>query len=240
MSRLRLLTAKFSAHQLHRWLMLLLALPILIWALTGSYFVLMDLGYIRSDHVKPVKVDYLSLSEFNYPVADVYRRYPQAETISLKNLANRNYYQVRIKGKTLLIDASSGLLVNQLSEQQATAIAQRLQHPQSIASDAKLLRVTLITEHPPSELAKRHLPVWRVDFDDSASSTVYISSSSGEVVTRRHDYWRLFDLFWKWHIMDYDDGEAIDNKLLLTAAMISIIAVFAGLFLVWQRRRRYL
>ena len=231
---------KLSAHQLHRWLMLLLAIPISIWALTGSYFVLMDLGYIRSDHIKAAEVDYLAAGGLGYSIKEVYQRYSKAEAISLKVLSQRSYYQLKLKGETLLIDASNGKLVNSLSEQQVIAIARRLQHQQSISPAAKLLQATFISEHPPSELAERHLPVWKIEFDDSVSSTLYISAKSGEVVTRRHDYWRLFDLFWKWHIMDYDDGEAIDNKLLLITALISIIAVVAGLFLVWQRRRRYL
>ena len=231
---------KLSAHTLHRWLMLVLALPITIWALTGSYFVLVDLGFIRSDHIKPEQVDYLLAGELAYPISKVYQRYPNAETISLKALVNRHYYQVNSRDETLLIDASNGKALSQLSEQHAISIAQRFVHQQSIPTTAKILQVGLITQDPPTELAQRHLPVWRVDFDDSASTTLYISAQSGEVVTRRHDYWRLFDLFWKWHIMDYDDGEAIDNKLLLITALISIVAVFAGLLLVWQRRRRYL
>ena len=37
--------------------------------------------------------------------------------------------------------------------------------------------------------------------------------------------------------MDYDEGEAIDNLLLLSTALVSIVAVLAGFVLLWQRRR---
>ncbi len=235
-----LLKHKLSAHSLHRWLMLLLALPITIWALTGSYFVLMDLGFIRSDHIKPLQVDYLLADQPLYPITKVYLAYPAAENISLKAIGKHPYYQVKQQAGAVLVDANTGERMTELSEQQAIAITATFQHQQAISADANVSHIALLTENPPSELAKRHLPVWRVDFDDSANTTLYISANTGEVVTRRHDYWRLFDLLWKWHIMDYDDGEAIDNKLLLTTALISIIAVVAGLFLVWQRRRRYL
>ena len=238
LSRLRLLTAKLSAHFLHRWLMLLLALPLTIWALSGSYFVLMDLGFIRSDHIKPVQAVYLRVDNTLYPIGKVYLAYPAAESISLKGLGKHYYYQIKQAEGAVLVDANNGQQLLQLSAKQAIAIAE--QHQPSIAKGAKVSHVTLLTENPPSELAKRHLPVWRVDFDDHAATTLYISAQTAEVVTRRHDYWRLFDLFWKWHIMDYDDGEAIDNKLLLTTAVLSIVAVLAGLLLVWQRRRRYL
>ena len=237
---LSLLKHKLSAHSLHRWLMLLLALPLTIWALTGSYFVLMDLGFIRSDHIKPLQTDYLQADKVLYPITKVYLAYPAAESISLKAIGKHPYYQVKQQAGAVLVDANTGKRMTELSEQQAITMAVTFQHQQAISPDANVFHIALLTENGPAELAKRHLPAWRVDFDDSESTTLYISAKTAEVVTRRHDYWRLFDLFWKWHIMDYDDGEAIDNKLLLTTAILSIVAVFAGVLLVWQRRHRYL
>nr|WP_283104128.1 peptidase [Shewanella gelidimarina] len=221
-------------------MMLLLAVPIVIWSVTGSYFVLMDLGFIRSDHISEQSRKKLDASQIKYPLAAVYQRYPNAQTITLKVMVIGQYYQVKLKEKSLLLDSNSGEVLAEITEQQARTIAKGFQHQQSISREARLIKVALLRDVAPAELAARHLPVWEMGFDDSAATTLYLSASTGDLVTRRHDYWRLFDLFWKWHIMDYDDGEAIDNQLLLITTIVAIIAVIAGLFLIWQRRRRYL
>lgn len=217
--------------------MLLLAVPIVIWSVTGSYFVLMDLSFIRSDHINVDKAAYIDSRQINYPMSEVYQRYPNARNIELKSVAGSLYYHVSLKDKMILINTGSGEVLSSINEVQARSIAS--QYQQSITADASI-NATLLTEIAPAELAARYLPVWRMDFNDSAATSLYLSATTGELVTRRHDYWRLFDLFWKWHIMDYDDGEAVDNLLLLFTALSAIIAVVAGLILTWQRRRRYL
>ncbi|MDO6620738.1 MULTISPECIES: peptidase [unclassified Shewanella] len=215
--------------------MLVLAIPIIIWSVTGSYFVLMDIGFIRSDHVVS-KVEVIDPSQVQYSVGNVYQNYPKAQQISLKSVLSKAVYQVNLTDDKLLIDAQTGQVLERFNEQQARQIA-ALYLPS--VSATQLSSISLIEHNAPAELSARHLPVWRAEFDDIGMTTLYISAKSGDVVTRRHEYWRLFDLFWKWHIMDYNDGEAIDNQLLFYTSISAFIAVFSGLVLVWQRRKRY-
>ncbi len=227
--------------------MLVLAIPMLIWGVTGSYFVLMDIGFIRSDHMQPKQIAKIDASKARYPIAELVKNYPQANKVNLKQLGyssntervSQLVYQVVLSDKSILINAQTGEQLQAISQAQITLIAQAFQHEQSISANASINSVILLTEQAPAELAARHLPVWQVRFDDIAQSTLYISAQSGDVVTRRHEYWRLFDLFWKWHIMDYDDGEAVDNSLLFSTSIVSLVAVFAGGILIWQRRKRY-
>ena len=79
-----------------------------------------------------------------------------------------------------------------------------------------------------------HLPVWRIDFDDFASPSFYISANSGQLVTKRHSYWRIFDWMFAFHVMDYIDEEA-DNKLLLVFTFFASIASILGLVLTYFR-----
>ncbi len=215
--------------------MLLLATPIVIWTVTGSYFVLMDIGFIRSDHVSAQAAS-IDLQQLRYPINQLYQDYPLAQQVLLKPLLNKAVYQLTLADKKVLLDASSGERLGLITAQQARQIA--VLHQVSIPATS-LISLSYIEANAPEELASRHLPVWRADFDDVGASSLYISAQTGEVVTYRHNYWRLFDLFWKWHIMDYDHGEAIDNPLLFYTAIGSFIATFSGLILVWQRRKRY-
>ncbi|MCL1068420.1 PepSY domain-containing protein [Shewanella olleyana] len=228
-----------SAQFVHRWLMLIFAIPLVIWGFTGSYFVLMDMGFIRSDHIVVEQTDKVSASSVSYPIMQVYQDFPEAKKVTLKSLLQQTVYQINLPGESVLISAQSGMQLDAISEQQAKTIAHTLQHQGAISPSASIATANLLTSKAPSELASRYLPVWQLVFDDMAKSTLYISAQTGSVVTKRHEYWRWFDLFWKWHIMDYDDGETIDNALLFYSAIGSFIAVFSGVILLWQRRKRY-
>ncbi|WP_247663236.1 peptidase [Shewanella sp. MMG014] len=228
-----------SAQFIHRWLMLILAIPIVIWGFTGSYFVLMDIGFIRSDHITVEKTAKIDASSVSYPISKLYQDFPEAKKITVKSLLQQAVYHVTLPERTLLISAQSGMQLDAITHEQATKIAQSFQHNNAISPSASIAAAKLLVEQAPAELASRHLPVWQVVFDDMAKTTLYISAQTGDVVTKRHEYWRWFDLFWKWHIMDYDEGEAIDNALLFYSAIGSFIAVFAGFVLLWQRRKRY-
>ena len=51
------------------------------------------------------------------------------------------------------------------------------------------------------------------------------------MVTKRHDFWRLFDWMFRFHVMDYDDGENVSNWLLFVFALLAVFATCSGLVL---------
>jgi len=67
---------------------------------------------------------------------------------------------------------------------------------------------------------------------DSAPA-LYISASSGEIVTKRHEFWRLFDWMFRLHIMDYGDDADASNWLLFIIASLAVFAAFSGLVLTY-------
>jgi len=82
--------------------------------------------------------------------------------------------------------------------------------------------------------------VWRVEFDDSRSTVLYVSPDQGRVLARRNDMWRVFDFFWMLHIMDYSNRDNFNSPLLITASVIGWVLAVTGIWLVvlWLMRRR--
>lgn len=76
--------------------------------------------------------------------------------------------------------------------------------------------------------------VWRVEYNDILSTTLYLSATSGEVVTVRSTLWRIFDFFWMLHIMDYDEREDFNNPLLISFAATSVLFCLTGILLLLQ------
>jgi hypothetical protein len=80
--------------------------------------------------------------------------------------------------------------------------------------------------------------VWRVSFDDTLATRVYLSGRTGEFITSRNEAWVWYDFFWRLHIMDYADGEDFNGTLLRIAAVTAFGLVLAGAILAALAARR--
>ena len=102
------------------------------------------------------------------------------------------------------------------------------------------VRLTLI-DALPSEIRGRKPPLWRADFDGWNQPTLYFSPTTGALVSRRHELWRVFDFVWMLHIMDYAGRENVNNWLLRGFALLAMLTALSGAWLLWfafPRRRR--
>ncbi|MGZ9899755.1 PepSY domain-containing protein [Shewanella gaetbuli] len=216
------------ARKLHRWSMLLLGLQFIIWSVTGAYMVLVDINYIHGNSLVNNQHKPIIAKDISYSIAQLQQDFPYASDISMANLLNQPVYRFTHQDTSMMISAINGKVLSPLSKQDAIELAQ-----QQYTGDGSVLNALWITENPPFELSPRHLPVWRVNFDDFAAPALYISATSGLVVTKRHDFWRIFDWMFRFHIMDYSSGEDIDNQLLFWVALFSLLSVSSGGILIY-------
>ncbi|WP_448569101.1 PepSY domain-containing protein [Thalassotalea ganghwensis] len=217
----------------HKWLMAFIGIQFLFWSITGVYMVSMDIHYIHGESLatdEQAKVDVTSLS---YSFADLLANYPKAKGITLsQRLGVPVYTFIDSENGKVVIDANTGLVQPLIDETRAKEIANfYYSHAHGIDSVSLISAVSEL----PAELSPRHLPVWRVTFDSYITPTFYISQHTGSLVAKRHDYWRLFDWMWRFHIMDYDDGENIANWLLLLVASLALLAALSGAMLTYFR-----
>ena len=63
------------------------------------------------------------------------------------------------------------------------------------------------------------------------NSTLYISAVTGQLVSARHNYWRLFDIMWMLHIMDYKTRENVQNPLLTVMSTLALLTALFGMAL---------
>lgn len=209
--------------------MLFIGLQFAIWAVSGVYMVYFDIHYIHGDSLVKNKQPVIDSSNVVLTFTDVINQFPKAEQLRLGQLLSTPVYRFVLEGKQHLLDARSGKLIDGVDESQAKLIAL------SEFTGAKDIQdISLITENPPFELSARRLPAWRVDFAGISAPTLYISSLTGEVVTKRHSFWRIFDWMWRLHIMDYDDGVDINNVFLSIIGMLALLATISGLILTYH------
>lgn len=94
-------------------------------------------------------------------------------------------------------------------------------------------------------------PAWRVDFADDEDTSVYVSAQTGQILEHRNSTWRLYDILWMLHIMDYSGREDYNNPILMLAGMSGLWLALTGSWLLissfhvaefiprrWQRKRQ--
>ena len=218
----------------HKWLMLGVGLQFLIWAATGLYMVSLDIHYIHGESMIKTKPAAVNVKQINYDLNQLTAKYQDVTNLSVVSLNDKMVYQFKAlapetnKSQWVVVDVNTGNELPLVTEKMAMDLAKA-----AYQGAPKVASVKLLTDSAPAELAGRHLPVWRVEFEHIASPTFYVSQQTGQIVTKRHDFWRLFDWMWRFHIMDYDDGQNVKNSLLMIFVITGLIAAMSGAYLTY-------
>ena len=215
--------------RIHKWLALFVGIQAVIWTATGMYMVAVHIDTIHGDHlVRSALVKPQSLAGLVSP-AKVVAAQPDAREVRLQSLLGQPVWRVDAKSGAYVVDARSGTRIAPISEAQARQIASRL-----YTGDPKIVSTKLLTEAP-LEMQSRKPPYWQVEFEGWNRPTFYISPTTGELISRRHNLWRIFDFVWMLHIMDYDERTDVNNPLLRVATWSAVLMALAGaMLLIWS------
>ena len=224
--------------KIHKWLSLLIGLQLLFWIGGGLIMSYLPLDEIKAKHLIEVPKFQLTGSDF-YPINRLIEREQiDASKVTLMPTYFGALYQVEpSQDKAAILeaastedvqpiyyDASSGELADELSEQQARLVAETY-----YKNEQPIAKVQLWDQ--PSYEYRGRLPVWRVDFDDSSSTTFYIDRHTGLISTARTTGWRVFDFVWMLHIMDYSDRTNFNTWWLVTFAFVALLFAISGLYI---------
>ncbi len=226
---------KLAIRKIHRRLSLILGIQFLFWTVSGAYFSLVHLKKVRGedrlvDQSKPL----LPLDSVVAPPANLLRLEADLLEIKLRrNDQDRLVYEAYREPKVpfAVFDALNGERLPQRTSQEIVAIAMADSHGDHAIESVLLL------EEAPAEY-KGPLPVYQVSIKDGRATRLYLSPISGQVLSRRNRYWRVFDFLWMLHIMDFDQRENFNNPLLRVTATVSILVSLSG-FLLWATSRRW-
>ena len=219
--------------RVHKWLALFVGIQAVIWTATGMYMVAVHIDTIHGDHLvhRPVSSP-VALEAFVSP-ATLVTTDPNAREVRLQRLLDRPVWRVESRDGAYLVDAASGQREPSLTEAQVREVASRL-----YTGKPEIVSVRLMTEAP-LEMQSRKPPYWRVEFEGWNQPTLYISPKTGDLVSRRHNLWRIFDFVWMMHIMDYDERTDVNNPLLRVATWSAVLMAFAGAWLLfWSFPRK--
>ena len=225
---------KRRIRKIHHYLGIIIGIQLFFWMISGAYFALIPIETVRgSDRAQDFQAISIDLNaDILSPAAlQEQLQLSQIRELRLRNIRGQLVYEVYKAGKSsLFVLAHDGSPLKPIDVTQAKQAA-LADYTNSIDVDS----VDLL-ENPPWEYSGP-LPVYRVQLKDSRHTRIYVSPMTGEVLKRRNAYWRVFDIFWRIHIMDFE-GENFNNNLLRLISLSGLLLVISGYLLWWVSRKR--
>jgi uncharacterized iron-regulated membrane protein len=221
----------FLIRTLHKWFGLVLGLQFLLWAVSGAAMALLDHHKVSGEHALapatqlPAPASLLPLARVSDTVGAPITK------LRLKPLYDSWVYEATTPTGVKILDASSGQpIAIDAAKARELAVAgfTGYEPPKS---------VTYI-EKPTLETRDLALPVWRVEFSDKERHALLVSAATGEVLAAKNDTWRLWDIAWMLHIMDYDDRQSFNHPLIITVGTGAAWLALSGLILLFRSFRR--
>ena len=221
----------------HRYLGLFIGIQFLLWTVGGLYFSWSNLDDIHGDHLKRPAAGFpasLSLVSPSVPLQALQQKgMDSVLSVALIDVRNQPVYQVSYRIQqgnghaithTQLANARTGQLRDELTQAEATALAQ-----QRFAGESAVERVEYLTStNGHHEYREKPLPAYAITFLQPAHATVYVAAQLGTVQSVRTDPWRIFDLFWMLHTMDYEGRDDINNGLLRAFSILGLLTITSG------------
>ena len=217
----------------HKWLALLVGVQALLWTVTGFYMVAVHIDIIHGDHlVRPAKPQPFDTTQLAEP-SQVLARAPGASELRLQRFMGAPVWRAELPEGSRLFDGRTAEPLPAPTEAQIRDLAKSY-----YAGEGEIVALRLLTDSP-QEMQSRKAPFWQVEFAGWSRPTLYLSPSTGELISRRHALWRIFDFAWMLHIMDYDQRTDVNNPLLRVATWSALaMAVMGAWLLVWSFPRR--
>ena len=213
--------------RVHKWLALFVGVQAVIWTVSGMYMVAVHIDHIHGDHlVRSSTPRAQNLAGFVSP-ATILAAEPSAREVKLSERLGQAVWRAESPDGAKLFDARSGRPLPPLTIGEVQQAARRIYTGEPNIVSTKLLTAS------PLEMQSRKPPYWQVEFEGWNRPTLYISPTTGELISRRHNLWRIFDFAWMMHIMDYDERTDVNNPLLRVATWSAVLMALAGAWLLF-------
>jgi hypothetical protein len=219
--------------RLHFWISTVFGLQVLIWIGTGLYFAATPIAEVRGEHLRHKAAPALAWAgPLAAPELAAAAAGGEPSTITLRPRGAGLIYLVETtQGARVAVDARSGLLAPAMTPQDAASAAAK-----AYAGRGAMEGVAFHQE-PPAEYS-RPGPVYAVQFGPTDAATLYVDAVSGEARVVRTDTWRLYDVLWGLHIMDWANRENFNTVHLIGFAIGALALSLSGMGLAVARLLR--
>ena len=212
----------FLVRKIHKYLSFFISLQLLLWTVSGIYFAFNKIELVRGEQ-------YLNHVETNFDLSKLNIEIEKAKAVESKKRLGQEIVIIKTKDTTKYLNMT-GQPLKKISMEDAM---------NSVSSQTILIPFAteeVVNEKSGSEYRGRSLPIYRVKSknEKGAELNVYINIYSAEVVAIRSNKWKIWDLMWGFHIMDWKERDNIDNLLLKIFSILALVSSVTGIMLFFK------
>ena len=212
----------FLVRKIHKYLSFFISLQLLLWTISGIYFAFNKIELVRGEQ-------YLNHVESNFDLSKLNIEIEKAKAVEFKKRLGQEIVIIKTKDTTKYLNMT-GQPLKKISMEDAM---------NSVSSQTILIPFAteeVVNEKSGSEYRGRSLPIYRVKSknEKGAELNVYINIYSAEVVAIRSNKWKIWDLMWGFHIMDWKERDNIDNLLLKIFSILALVSSVTGIMLFFK------
>lgn len=212
----------FLVRKVHKYLSFFISLQLLLWTISGIYFAFNKIELVRGEQ-------YLNHVETSFDLSKLNFEIEKAKEVKFKKRLGQEIVIITTKDSTKYLNML-GQPLAKISMEDAI---------NSVSSQTTLLPFAteeVVNEKSGSEYRGRSLPIYRVKSKNVKGTelNVYINVFSAEVVAIRSNKWKIWDLMWGFHIMDWKERDNIDNLLLKIFSILALVSSVTGIMLFFK------
>ena len=199
--------AKKFTRNFHRYLSIFVSIQLLLWTVSGIYFAYNKIELVRGEQYRlPNEIEYRIFDRLGLTLIET-------------NKDGKKSYQTYPERES----------IKPLTKQEALLIT-------SQKTTLNPLEAILIEDVKPGSEYRGALPAYKVKTDSKDKINVYVGYMTGDISSIRSDSWRIWDLMWSLHIMDYRERDNINNILLKFLSVLALITSLSGITLFFIKK----
>ena len=206
----------------HKYLSFFISVQLFLWTASGIYFAFNKIELVRGEQYRLTESFPINFDEVKFSRPDV------QQIKAIKRLDEVIFVLSGSKGIEYL-DAF-GTPVNKLNKSEVFEIVRS----SSILEPIDLEEITESSKG--SEFRGRDLPLYKVTSlnDKDKKINLYLNIFSGEITAVRSLQWRIWDLMWGFHIMDWQTRDKINNIFLQIFSILALVSSISGIMLFFR------
>ena len=232
-----LLARRFS--RLHKIVGIAVGIQLFFWTVSGLFFTLFPIEVIRGDPWRP-KIEHGSLEAMAIEItaAEAAAKVDGVWlTAELQPFLDRPVWVITTSETKQMIDATTGDVWSPLDPVSFRALQRRFadKDGETRVPGTEATAIYL-TDKAPREYGGA-LPAWVIE-DEQTQQRVYFDATTGAVTSVRTNRWRIFDVLWRFHIMDVTGEDRFDTWWMKLFAFLGLTMVVTGAVLMLDRARK--
>ncbi len=194
----------------------------MLWTISGIYFAFNKIENVRGEQ-------YRAQTSSDYNFNKIEFEIPNAESVNVKKRLGKTIIAASTKNGMRYFNEEGGAL-QKISFDEAKQLVSKQTSLKPMAVEE------IYTSEKGSEYRGRELPIYKVVTRNANDNEInaYLNIFTGEVVAIRSAQWRIWDLMWGFHIMDWQERDNIDNLLLKIFSILALVSSISGILLFFK------